>query len=128
MADLISPTKRQLERDVMAMLAADHRPLTLEQVRERLGGGVMATTVMTVLNRLHEQGLARCEWVGRSYVYIADADRAERTAGRIRALLDADGDRRAVLARLIAMLPPDERLELSDLLRGDYAEAAAAPA
>lgn len=126
MADPMTPTRRQLERDVMAMLAADHRPMSPEQVRERLGGAVMATTVMTVLNRLHEQGLARCEWVGRSCVYTADADQAELTAGRIRALLDADVDRRAVLARLIEMLPADERMVLSDLLRSSYADTAAA--
>ncbi|MCW2638564.1 MAG: CopY family transcriptional regulator [Dactylosporangium sp.] len=110
------PTKGDLERDVFAMLAADDQPMTLDQVRERLGGTVMATTVMTVLSRLHEQGLTRRQWVGRSFVYTAATDQAELTAGRIRALLDAGGDRRAVLTRFIAMLPPDEERVLIDLL------------
>jgi predicted transcriptional regulator len=102
-----APSKGDLERDVIAMLAADDRPMTLEQVRERLGGTVMATTVMAVLDRLHQRGLARREWVGRAFVYAAAADHADRAASRMRALLDAGGDRRAVLARFVAMLPPD---------------------
>jgi predicted transcriptional regulator len=110
------PTKGDLERDVIAMLAAGDQPMTLDQVRERLGGTVMATTVMTVLSRLHEQGLTRRQWVGRSFVYTAATDQAELTASRIRALLDAGGDRRAVLTRFIAMLPPDEERVLIDLL------------
>jgi hypothetical protein len=49
-------------------------------------------------------------------VYTAATDQAELTASRIRALLDAGGDRRAVLTRFIAMLPPDEERVLIDLL------------
>jgi predicted transcriptional regulator len=124
MSDQASPTKGDLERDVIAMLAAGDQPMTLEQVRERLGGTVMATTVMTVLSRLRERGLARREWVGKTFVYTAAADRAELAADRIRALLDDGGDRMAVLTRFIAMLPPDEERALSDLLRHGYADRA----
>jgi predicted transcriptional regulator len=124
MLDQASPTKGELERDVIAMLAAADQPMTLDQVRERLGGAVMATTVMTVLSRLHQKGLARREWVRRSFVYTAAADQAELAASRIRALLDAGGDRRAILTRFIEMLPRDEERLLIDLLRHGYAEEA----
>ncbi|GAA1789658.1 BlaI/MecI/CopY family transcriptional regulator [Planosporangium flavigriseum] len=124
MLDQASPTKADLERDVISMLASGDQPMTLEQVRERLGRTVMATTVMAVLNRLLEQGLARCEWVGRSCLYTAAPDRAELAAGRIRAVLDAGGDRRAVLTRFVAMLPPDAERVLIDLLRQGHPELA----
>jgi predicted transcriptional regulator len=122
MLDQMSPTKADLERDVIAMLAEGDRPMTLEQVREGLGRTVMATTVLTVLCRLHDQGLTRCEWVGRSLVYTAAADQAEVAADRLRAVLDDGGNRRAVLARFIAMLPSDEKALLSDLLTHCYAD------
>jgi predicted transcriptional regulator len=120
MLDQVSPTKGDLERDVIAMLAAADQPMTLEQVRERLRGTVMATTVMTILSHLHQEGLARREWVGRSFVYTAAADQAELAATRIWALLDAGGDRRAILTRFIAMLPHDDEKLLIDLLRHCY--------
>jgi predicted transcriptional regulator len=126
MSDQASPTKGDLERDVIAMLTAGDQPMTLDQVRAGLRGTVMATTVMTVLSRLHQQGLARREWVGRSFVYTASADRAERAASRIRAVLDAGGDRTAILTRFVAMLPPDEERVLVDLLSHGYTDEGAA--
>ncbi|MGC9665105.1 BlaI/MecI/CopY family transcriptional regulator [Planosporangium sp. 12N6] len=122
MSDQAFPTKDDLDREVVAVLTAGDRPLTLDQVRERLSRAVMATTVMTVLSRLHEQGLVRRAWVGRAYVYTTSADRAELAADRIRVLLDTGGDRRAVLTRFIAMLPPDDERVLIDLLTGAPAE------
>jgi predicted transcriptional regulator len=116
MLDQASRTKDDLERDVIAMLAATDQPMTLEQVRERLGGTVMATTVMTVLTRLHEQGLARRAWVRRSFVYTTATEQAELAASRMRALLDVVGDRRAALTRFIEMLPPEEQSVLGDVL------------
>jgi predicted transcriptional regulator len=110
-------TKDDLERDVLTMLATGDQPLTLEQVRERLGGTMMSTTVMTVLTRLQQRGLTRRKWTGRSFVYTVEANQAELTAQQIHGLLDAGGDRRAVLANFVAMLPPDEEQMLSDLLR-----------
>lgn len=124
MLDQASRTKGDLERDVIAVLAEGDRPMTLDQVRERLGGKVMCTTVMTVLSRLHQQGLARREWVGQSFVYTAATDQAELAASRIRGLLDAGGNRRAILARFVAMLQPDDEQALKDLLEHRYAEQA----
>jgi predicted transcriptional regulator len=109
-------TRGDLDREVIATLAAGDRPLTLEQVRERLGGTLMCTAVMTALSRLHQQGLTRREWIGQSFVYTAVASQDELAASRIHDLLDAGGDRRAVLARFVAMLPPDDEQMLIDLL------------
>ena len=115
MLDQAPRTKGDLEHEVFAILAAGDRPMTLDQVRAGLGGGLMCTTVMTVLPRLQEQGRARRQWVDRAYVYSAVAD-ADRAASGIWRLLDAGGDRRAVLARFVAMLRPDEERLLTDLL------------
>ncbi len=116
MLDQAPRTRGDLDREVIATLAAGDRPMTLEQVRERLGGTLMCTTVMTALSRLHQQGLTRREWIGESIVYTAVASQDELAASRIRDLLDAGGDRRAVLARFVAMLPPDDERMLIDLL------------
>src|SRR5262245_25254051 len=99
MVNRVERTKDELEREVMTALTASGRPMTLEQVRERLGGAVMCTTVMTVLSRLRKKGLTRCERIGQSFVYTPLATPAQLTAGRMRRLLDSGDDPAAVLAR-----------------------------
>jgi predicted transcriptional regulator len=108
MLDEIRRTRSELERDVMTALAAGGQPMTLEQVRERLDGKVMCTTVMTVLGRLSDKGLTRREQVGRSFVYTALGTQAQLTASRMRQLLDTGDDPAAVLAWFAGMLTPDE--------------------
>jgi predicted transcriptional regulator len=110
-------TRTALEREVMGALAATDAPMTLEQVRERLDGKVMCTTVMTVLGRLHDRGLTRRERVGRSFVYSALGTQAQLVASRMRQQLDAGEDRAAVLAWFVGMLSPDEERVLAGLAR-----------
>jgi predicted transcriptional regulator len=110
-------TKAELEREVMTALTTGGHPMTLEQVRERLQGRVMCTTVMTVLGRLGEKGLARRERVGQSFVYTPLATPAQVTADGMRRLLDTGDDQAAVLARFVGMLAPEEERLLSSLLR-----------
>ena len=109
-----------LEREVVAALAAAATPLTPGQVRERLGGDLAYTTVMTVLSRLTEKGLVVRTRAGRGYVYGAVLDAAEITARRMRRLLDTGDDRAAVLTRFVgALSDEDERLLLELLRRPD---------
>jgi predicted transcriptional regulator len=117
MMNEVRRSKAELEREVMTALTTGGHPMTLDQVRERLGGTVMCTTVMTVLGRLGEKGLARRERVGQSFVYTPLATPAQLTADRMRRLLDNGDDAEAVLARFVGMLAPEEERLLADLLR-----------
>jgi predicted transcriptional regulator len=118
MLDEVRHSRAELERQVMTALAVGGQPMTLEQVRERLGGKVMCTTVMTVLGRLHDKGLTRREQVGRSFVYTALGTQAQLTASRMRHLLDTGGEDPApVLAWFVGMLTPDEERLLSNLVK-----------
>jgi predicted transcriptional regulator len=113
----------RLEREVAAVLAAGDRPMTPAEVRQMLAGELAYTTVMTVLSRLADKGLARREPRGRAYAYTAVRDEAEVTAEQMRRLLDAGGDRAAVLTRFVGTLSDaDEQLVL-ELLAGSDEEA-----
>jgi predicted transcriptional regulator len=126
MLNEVRRSKGELEREVMSALAAAGRPMTIEQVRDRLEGPVMCTTVMTVLGRLHDKGLTRRDRIGHSFVYTPVATPAQLTAGRMRRLLDGGDDRAAVLARFVGMLAPEEERLLTDLLAGRAAPTDAA--
>lgn len=106
-----------LEREVVAVLVAESRALTPAQVREALGADLAYTTVTTVLARLCAKGVVTRERAGRAFAYRAVVDGAAVAAHRIRCLLDADGDRAAVLSRLVGTLSPDDERLLVDLLR-----------
>jgi predicted transcriptional regulator len=105
-----------LEQQVLAALAGAPGPLTPAQVRERLDGDLAYTTVMTVLARLATKGLLARTRTGRAYTYRLVGDEAELTARRMRRLLDAGGDRTAVLTRFVGALSPDDEQLLVALL------------
>jgi predicted transcriptional regulator len=81
------------------------------------GSGPLAyTTVVTILSRLHAQGLAERFRTGRVYAYQAINDPARLAAGRMRRVLDGESDRDAALASFVDTLSSrDERL-LRELL------------
>ncbi len=59
----------ELEAGVLAVLQAAGRPLPPGEVRERVGGGLAYTTVVTILSRLHAKGVLERRKAGRAYVY-----------------------------------------------------------
>ena len=101
----------------MAVLLGADEPLTAAQVRAAMGDTLAYTTVMTVLSRIAEKGLAVRSRQGRAHVYAPIRDGAEVTAMRMRRLLDADDDRAAVLARFVGDLQPEDEALLADLLQ-----------
>ena len=111
-----------LEQQVFAALAAGAGPMTTGEVRDAIGGDLAYTTVMTVLSRLHAKGLATRDRAGRSFAYTAVVDGAEVTAHQIHRLLDARGDRAAVLTRFASGLSPEESRLLVDLLGAEAEE------
>jgi predicted transcriptional regulator len=113
---LSSPKASELEREVLACVAASAVPASANDVLAELGGALAYTTVMTVLARLSDKGLVTRERVGRAYAYTAVQDEAEVTARQMQRLLDARDDRAAVLSRFVGVLSGDDEQLLIDLL------------
>jgi predicted transcriptional regulator len=105
-----------LEGEVLAALWAAAGPLTPRAVQADLAGGLAYTTVMTTLSRLHEKGAVSRERVGRAYAYTPVLDQAGIAAARMRELLDAGGDRAAVLARFVGSLSGEDEVVLAEVL------------
>ena len=109
-------SRGSLEQSVLDVLAGSPAALAPAEVRERLAGDLAYTTVMTVLSRLAEKGLAVRERSGRGFVYAAVRDEAEVTARQMQRLLDAQDDRAAVLAQFVGVLQPGDGSVLAELL------------
>jgi predicted transcriptional regulator len=105
-----------LAEEIWQLLARSGQPMTPAQVRDVLGGDLAYTTVMTVLGRLVEKGLATRQRDGRAYSYTAIDDVAEQTARQMHRLLAARDDRAKVLARFVDELSVEDEQLLSELL------------
>jgi predicted transcriptional regulator len=109
-----------LEADVMTLLWTAEVPLSPAEVQAQLGGDLAYNTVLTILTRLVEKGLARRRanvTGGRGYEYFPAEDQATFAARRMRAVLDGPGDRRAVLRQFTADLDEADAELLRALLR-----------
>jgi predicted transcriptional regulator len=101
----------ELESAVLTVLHAAGTPLSTGTVRERLGGGLAYTTVVTILSRLHAKGVLDRARMGRAYLYAPVADEPGLAARRMATVLAAEPDRAAVLARFVSGLSAsDEQL------------------
>lgn len=108
-----------LERDVLRALWRSSSALTPAEVRESLGGGLAYTTVMTILSRLHDKGLASRESRGRAYAYEATVSESELVASRMTAELSATNDRIGALSGFVSGLTRRDVDALRDLLESD---------
>jgi predicted transcriptional regulator len=113
-----------LAAEVLGVLRAADDALSPGEVRERLAAGdrpalLSYSTVVTILSRLYDKGMADRHRVGRAYAYRAVADEAELAARRMRRVLDAEDDRGAVLARFVGDLSSRDELLLRELLGSD---------
>jgi predicted transcriptional regulator len=106
----------ELEAEVLAVLWNTETPLAPADVQGRLGDGLAYTTVVTILSRLHEKGMARREKQGRSFRYRAADDEPGLAARRMSKVLDAEPDRHSVLARFVSNLSESDERLLRDLL------------
>lgn len=105
-----------LEAEVLAILWDAEGPLAPADVQDRLGGDLAYTTVVTILSRLHEKGVAAREKQGRSFRYHAVEDEPGLAARRMTNVLDSEPDRRSVLARFVSNLSKSDERELRKLL------------
>ncbi len=110
----------ELEREVLASVAAAPGPVTANDVLADLGGGLAYTTVMTTLARLESKGVLARSMPGRAYAYslVGDPGQVEEAlaAHRMRRVLDSRGDRASVLARFVAELSAEDEQTLRALL------------
>jgi predicted transcriptional regulator len=113
----------ELEAAALAVLQAAGAALTPGQVRERLGGGLAYTTVVTILSRLYAKGVLTRLRSGRAYSYAPVADVPGLAARRMRGVLEAEADREAVLARFVSGLSAADELLLRRML-GEHHETA----
>ena len=101
----------ELEATVLAVLLEAGSALSPAEVRERVGGSLAYTTVVTILSRLHAKGELDRRKAGRAYLYTPVADQPGLAARRMARVLDSEADREAVLARFVSSLSDsDEEL------------------
>jgi predicted transcriptional regulator len=105
-----------LEREVLAVLWASPTPLTPAQIQSSLDAGLAYNTVHTILTRLLDKGrVVRSTSDGRT-VYAPAKDAADSAAEQMASVLDAAGDRRAILARFVTSLSPEDEAAIRDAL------------
>lgn len=115
---------------VLDVLREADGPRTAGEVHDRLrraGVDPLAyTTVLTILARLHANGVIDRSKAGRAHAYRGPASEAELVGRRMRRLLDAEPDRASVLASFIDGLSAHDeqvlRALLGEQLAGDGAE------
>ena len=108
----------ELEATVLAVLQGAGSPLSPGEVRERIGGTLAYTTVVTILSRLHAKGVLERTKAGRAYLYSPVADEPGLAARRMTRVLDGEADREAVLARFVSALSDSDE-ELLRRMLGD---------
>ena len=106
----------ELAEEVLAILQAAGEPLSPADVRERLGGALAYTTVVTILSRLHAKGVLDRARSGRAYRYAPVADEPGLAARRMASVLAGEPDRQAVLARFVSSLSDEDEQALRRML------------
>jgi len=106
----------ELEAVVLEVLQHSGSALSPGEVRERIGGDLAYTTVVTILSRLHAKGVLNRGKAGRSYRYTPVADSPGLAARRMARVLDEESDREAVLSRFVSVLSESDEELLRKML------------
>lgn len=121
-----------------------NRPVTVREVLEDLQQerSIAYTTVMTVMDNLHQKGWVRREAEGRAYRYTAVSTRAAYSAALMNEAWSTSDNPAAALVAFFGMMSAEQREALRDAFRivgyddesgpeahpGPHAEAAPAAA
>lgn len=111
-----------------------NRPVTVREVLEDLQQerSIAYTTVMTVMDNLHQKGWVRREVSGRAYRYTAVSTRAAYSAALMNEAWSKSDNPAAALVAFFGMMSPEQREALNAAVRivqGDTPEEEpAAPA
>ncbi|WP_394814366.1 BlaI/MecI/CopY family transcriptional regulator [Streptomyces dubilierae] len=96
-----------------------NRPVTVREVLEDLQKerSIAYTTVMTVLDNLHQKGWVRREAEGRAYRYEAVSTRAAYAAALMNDAWSQSDNPAAALVAFFGMMSEEQRRALSDAVR-----------
>ncbi|MFI7101729.1 BlaI/MecI/CopY family transcriptional regulator [Streptomyces sp. NPDC050161] len=96
-----------------------NRPVTVREVLEDLQKerSIAYTTVMTVLDNLHQKGWVRREAEGRAYRYEAVSTRAAYSAALMNEAWSTSDNQAAALVAFFGMMSPEQRHALRDAVR-----------
>lgn len=123
----------ELEDAVMTRVWQWNRPVTVREVLEDLQQerSIAYTTVMTVMDNLHQKGWVRREVDGRAYRYTAVSTRAAYSAALMNEAWSTSDNPAAALVAFFGMMSVEQREALRDAMRmvvPTLPEGAAAPA
>ncbi|MFI8218136.1 BlaI/MecI/CopY family transcriptional regulator [Streptomyces sp. NPDC085932] len=96
-----------------------NRPVTVREVLEDLQKerSIAYTTVMTVLDNLHQKGWVRREAEGRAYRYEAVSTRAAYAAALMNDAWSQSDNPAAALVAFFGMMSEEQRRALNDAVR-----------
>ncbi|MFE6282340.1 BlaI/MecI/CopY family transcriptional regulator [Streptomyces sp. NPDC057877] len=96
-----------------------NRPVTVREVLEDLQQerSIAYTTVMTVLDNLHQKGWVRREAEGRAYRYEAVSTRAAYAAALMNEAWSQSDNPAAALVAFFGMMSDEQRQALRDAIR-----------
>ncbi len=96
-----------------------NRPVTVREVLEdlRRERSIAYTTVMTVLDNLHQKGWVRRDQEGRAYRYEAISTRAAYSAALMNDAWAESDNAAAALVAFFGMMSPEQTAALRDALR-----------
>jgi predicted transcriptional regulator len=109
----------ELEDAVMTRVWKWNRPATVREVLEDLQQerSIAYTTVMTVLDNLHQKGWVRREAEGRAYRYEAVSTRAAYSAALMNEAWTQSDNPAAALVAFFGMMSEEQRGALDDAVR-----------
>ncbi|MEU5707989.1 BlaI/MecI/CopY family transcriptional regulator [Streptomyces flaveolus] len=109
----------ELEDAVMTRVWKWNRPVTVREVLEDLQQErtIAYTTVMTVLDNLHQKGWVRREAEGRAYRYEAVSTRAAYAAALMNDAWSQSDNPAAALVAFFGMMSEEQRQALRDAVR-----------
>ncbi|MET8246766.1 BlaI/MecI/CopY family transcriptional regulator [Streptomyces sp. NPDC005202] len=109
----------ELEDAVMTRVWKWNRPVTVREVLEDLQRerSIAYTTVMTVLDNLHQKGWVRREAEGRAYRYEAVSTRAAYAAALMNDAWSQSDNAAAALVAFFGMMSDEQRQALRDAVR-----------
>jgi predicted transcriptional regulator len=120
----------ELEDAVMTRVWKWNRPVTVREVLEDLQQerSIAYTTVMTVLDNLHQKGWVRREAEGRAYRYEAVSTRAAYAAALMNDAWAQSDNPAAALVAFFGMMSDEQRQALTDAVRIVQGPESAEPA
>ncbi|MCM2413380.1 MULTISPECIES: BlaI/MecI/CopY family transcriptional regulator [unclassified Streptomyces] len=109
----------ELEDAVMTRVWEWNRPVTVREVLEDLQQerSIAYTTVMTVMDNLHQKGWVRREVDGRAYRYTAVSTRAAYSAALMNEAWSRSDNPAAALVAFFGMMSAEQREALRDAMR-----------